>query len=194
MKTKSWTLTVLAILIATIGYATEIPKMSVLKADKQKALIAYKANFNTTLEVTLCNCEGEILYFKKTKNPQSEYRKVFDFSELGNGKYHVSINYGNQSLNRELTVKNNELKVGAAKRLYEPCWKVKDGKLNLSHLNVPMKNVYLNIYKKGEHVSGVNLGKQMAIQKCINVSALQKGEYEVVLSDHFKDHRFFVQL
>lgn len=194
MKTKNWTFTVLAILIATMGYATEIPQMNVVKAENQKALIAYKASFNTTLEVTLTNCEGEILYFKRTEKPQSEYRKIFDFAELGNGKYNVSINYGNQSINRELTIKNKRLEVGTAIRMYEPFLTMKDGKLNLSHLNVPMKNVYLNIYNKGEHVSGANLGKQMAIQKCIDMSTLQGGEYEVVVTDHFKDHRFFVQL
>lgn len=194
MKTKNWTFTVLAILIATMGYATEIPQMNVVKAENQKALIAYKASFNTTLEVTLTNSEGEILYFKRTEKPQSEYRKIFDFAELGNGKYNVSINYGNQSINRELTIKNKRLEVGTAIRMYEPFLTMKDGKLNLSHLNVPMKNVYLNIYNKGEHVSGANLGKQMAIQKCIDMSTLQGGEYEVVVTDHFKDHRFFVQL
>lgn len=194
MKTKFWTLTVLAFLIVAVGYATEIPQMNVVKSEKQKALVAYKANFNSTLEVTLTNNEGEILYFKRTQNPQSEYRKVFDFSELGNGKYNVSINYGNQSINRELTIKKNKMEIGTAKRMYEPFLTTKDGKLNLSHLNVPMKNVYLNIYNKGEHVSGANLGKQMTIQKCIDVSALQKGEYEVVVTDHFNDHRFFVQL
>lgn len=194
MKTKCGTLTVLAILIVAIGYATEIPKLNIVKTKDQKALIAYKADFINTLEVTVTNDDGDILYFKRTKNPQSEYSKVFDFAEVGNGDYHVSVNYGNQSINREINISKKGLKVGEAERMYEPFVVLKNGKINVSHLNVPMKNVYLNIYNKGEHVSGVNLGKQMTIQKCIDMTGLQKGKYELVLKDHFNEHRFFVQL
>ncbi len=194
MKTKCWTFTVLAILIAAIGYATEIPKLNIVKTDEQKALIAYKADFENTLEIKVCDNSGDILYFKRTKNPQSEFSKIFDFSELGNGNYRVSVNYGNQSVNRDLTISNKEMKISETERMYEPFWVLKDGNLNVSHLNVPMKNVYLNIYKKGEHVSGVNLGKQMSIQKCIDMSKLPKGDYEISLSDHFNEHWFFVQL
>ncbi len=194
MKTKNWTLAVLAILIAAVGFASDVPKLNIIKTDDHKALIAYKADFVNTLEIMVCDENGDVLYFKRTKNPQAEFSKIFDFSEIGNGNYNVCVNYGNQSIARELNVSKKQIKISDTERKYEPYFKLNDCKLNVSHLNVPLKSVYLNIYKNGQQISCVNLGKKMAIQKCINMSKLPKGEYDILLTDQINEHWFFVQL
>ena len=194
MKTKVWVLTTLAFLIVAIGYASKIPKMNIISADAQRVLITYNAPFSSPLEISIIDDDGDIVYFKRTKSPHSEYRKVFDCTKSGNGKYNVCINYGNQSINRQFSIENDEIKTETSERLYEPYFSIKNGKLNVSFFNVSMKNVDMKIYKNGTYISEVSFGKQMVIQKCVNMSDLRNGEYELVLKDFFKEHRYFVQL
>lgn len=194
MKTRNWVLTTLAFFIAAIGFATDFPKMSIIPVEAEKALLSYKSSDATPLEITLTNYKGEILYFKRTQKRHSEYNKVFDFSEFGTGKYCICVNFGNRSVSRNVSVNKNDITVGTAQQLYEPYFCLKDKKLNVSFFNCPQKPVYVNIYQNGEHVEGINLGKDLAIQKRLNLSKLKKGEYEIVLSDLFKDHKYIAQL
>ena len=74
----------------------------------------------------------------------------------------------------------------------EPFFCFKDNKLNVSFLNVANKNVYLNVYKDGMHYDGFVFGKGADIQKSIDFSNAEKGKYEVVLTDYFKEHYYTV--
>lgn len=194
MKTKIWVTTTLAFFIVVIGYATDFPKMNVIPVEAEKALVAYESSEATPLEITLTNCNGEILYFKRTQKRQNEYKKVFDFSELGAGNYCISINFGNRSISRNISVDKKDISVGAPQRLYEPYFCMENKKLNVSFFNCPQKPVYVNIYKNGKHIEGINLGKDLAIQKRLDLSRLKTGEYEIVLSDFFKEHKYIAQL
>lgn len=194
MKTKKWGITALVLFIVVIGFATDFPKMNVIPVEAEKALVAFKSTEATPLEITLSNCEGEIIYFKRTQKRHKEYNKVFDFSELGKGNYCVCVNFGNRSISRNFTVNKENILVGAPQRLYEPYFCLKDDKLNVSFFNCPQKAVYVNIYRNGKHIEAINLGKDLAIQKRLDLSRLKKGEYEIVLSDLFKDHKYIAQL
>lgn len=194
MKTKTRVITALAFFIVAIGNAADFPKMNVIQVEAEKALVAYNADQATPLVITLTNCHGDILYFKKTKQRFSEYKKIFDFSELGEGNYCICINYGNQSVSRNLTVSNDQIAAGPSQQLYEPYFKLEGDMLGISFLNCPQKQVYINVYQNGKLVNGMKLGKNLSIQKRLDLSRLQEGEYEIVLSDCYKDHRFMAKL
>ena len=194
MKTKTWVFTALACFIVAIGYAADFPKMNVIQVEAEKALVAYDAEKATPLEITLTNCHGDILYFKRTKQRYSEYKKIFDFSDLGEGNYCICINYGNQSVSRNVTVSEEKMQVGPSQQLYEPYFKLDGDMLGVSFLNCPEKPVFINVYQDGKLINGMRLGKGLCIQKRLDLSKLKKGEYEIVLSDCYKDHRFIAQL
>ena len=194
MKTKKWTLTVLAFFIVAIGFATEFPTMNVIPVEGDKAMLAYSAPDASTLEVTLTDCNGSILYFKRTNGKQNEFNQVFNFAELEDGSYCMCVNYGNRSISRNLVVDGEEIAVGPPMRCYEPYFCLEDDQLNISFFNSPQKQVYVNIYKDGEHVNGFKLGKDMAIQKRLDLSRLDPGEYEVIVTDYVKDHKFIAEL
>ena len=194
MKTKLWVSLALAFFIAAISYASDFPQMNVVQLEAEKALIAFESTEPSALEITLTNHNGEILFFKKTQKRYSSYKKVIDFSSLGVGNYCVCINFGNKSITRKVDVTKSEIKVGPPQRLYEPYFCLKDKKLNVSFYNCPQKQVYVNVYKSGEHVTSIKLGKDLTIQKRLDLSKLRQGEYEIVLTDYFKDHVYIAQL
>jgi len=194
MKTKHWVFTALAFFVVAIGYASDFPQMNVVPVEAEKALIAFDSSEPSPLEITVTNHDGEILYYKKTTKRYSAYKKVFDFSALGVGNYCVCVNFGNKSITRKVDVTNDKIDVGPPQRLFEPYFCLKDKKLNVSLFNCPQKQVYVNVYKSGEHVTSLKLGKDLTIQKRLDLSKLGKGEYEIVLTDYFKDHVYIAQL
>jgi hypothetical protein len=194
MKTRNWVLTTLAFIVVTLVNATDATKMNVIPVETQKVLVVFESSTPCPLEISITNRNGDILYYKRIKTRLKEYRKVFDFSELGKGKYNVCLNYGMYSINRNLHVSSKRIEVKQADKLYEPYLCKKDKYINISFFNVAQKNVHLEIYKNGQSIADANLGNDMSIQKRLNLSKLEKGTYELVITDLFKDHRFFVQL
>ncbi|WP_321368962.1 hypothetical protein [uncultured Draconibacterium sp.] len=193
MKTKVWVVFTLAILFAVAASATDLPKMNVVQVEESTALVAYESVTTAPLEVTLTNCNGEILYHKQTERCK-EFKKMLDLSELGDGEFCVCINYGNQSVSRKICVKDKTITVDEATRCYEPFFCMQNDRLNVSFLNSSLKPVFLNVYKDGEHVYGYNLGKGLSIQKGFDLSHLKHGTYDVVLTDDIKDHTYKAEL
>ena len=192
MKTKIWVLTTLALFIVAIGFATETPKMNIVTNDADQILVSFESATACPIELIITGNDGEVLHRWQSETPKYIYNQLFNFSELGNGTFNVALNYGGKSINRELCVKNNEIKVGPSEQLLEPFFCFRDDRLNVSFLNVANKNVYLNVYKDGEHYNGFTLGKDLDIQKSIDFSMAEKGNYEIVLSDYFKEHHYTV--
>ena len=192
MKTSKWVLLTLALFIAAIGFATETPKMNIVTSDNDKILVSFESATACPVEITITSEDGAIMHNWKTESPQNAINQLLNLSELENGIYNVTLNYGVMSINRKLSIERNEIKVGPPVKLYEPYFCFKNNKLMVSFLNVANKNVFLNVYKDGEHYNGFTLGKGLDIQKCIDFSMAGKGKYEVVLTDHFKEHRYTV--
>jgi hypothetical protein len=180
--------------VTATGFATEKPQMTVSANNELVASIRFESPVPTRFEMTIQNEQGEIVYYKKSGEKTGQYNDQFDFSGLNTGKYLVCVNYGNQSLNRELLVSSQKIIISPVEFCYEPYLNMEDGKLNVSFLNVAQKEVYLTILKDGKLVYGVYLGKDMIIQKRLDLNQLEKQEYEIVLRERFKKHSAYVQL
>lgn len=194
MKTKSLILTLAVLFTAVSSFAvkTDRPKMKIVKVEDTKALVAFESALPTHFELTISNEDHIVVYHQKSMKQQKDFKSNFNFSDLKKGTYHVCMNYGNQSLNCKVQVTNKGLKTGNVFRCYEPFFTYENGKLDVSFLNVPQKPVYLNLYRNNKHVNSTRLGKDLVIHKRINLKNLEEGKYEVVVTDEFKDHVYWV--
>jgi hypothetical protein len=194
MKTKNLVLTAMAVFVAATVFATQLPTMNVIPVQNEKALVAFETMSPANFELTLTNRKGEVLYYKKSDEIVQNHRMVFDLHELEDGNYTVRLKHGNCILTRELTLSNHSsIKVGEEIRMFSPYYKFENNKLQLSYLNNAQKNVFVNIFKNGNYVTGKNLGKEMCIQKVLDFSKLEKGTYEVVLNNQSEEYLFTVQ-
>lgn len=192
MKTKTFVLSAFALLLASTVLATKLPTMKVTPLEAEKTLVSFESEMPSQFELTVKDLDGTTLYYKKTEQPVAGYQTVFDFSETGNGSYVVSLDYGNCSLSRKVFVWDNNMEVGEEIRLFAPVYSFENNQLKVSFLNKACKNVFINVFQNGEYVTGKKLGKEMCMQKTIDFSKLEKGTYDVVLSDHFKDYEYTV--
>jgi hypothetical protein len=192
MKTKVLFLFVLATFLATATFATNLPSMKITPVKADKTILSFENNKAVNFELTVSNFENEIIYYKKSEAPVENYKAAFDFSNLENGSYHVTLTVGNWTLDRKLTVKGSQIEVGEEVRLAAPVFLFEDNMLQVSFLNMGQKNVFLNIYKGGDHVTGKKLGNEICVQKVFDLSKLNKGLYEVVLTDKYKTYTYYV--
>lgn len=193
MKTKVLLLTVLATFLASATFATKLPSMNIVPVKAEKTILEIENGEASHFELTVVNSNNEILYYKKSETPVENYKTVFDFSNLDNDCYHVSLSVGNWTLGRQLTVKGNRIEVGNEVRFAAPVFSYNDNQLDVSFLNMGQKNVFLNIYKEGEHVAGRKLGNEICLQKSFDLSKLDKGLYEVTINDKFKEYSYYVK-
>lgn len=193
MKTKALFLFVLATFLVSATFATKLPSMNIVPVKAEKTILEIANGEAAHFELTVVNSNNEILYYKKSETPVENYKTVFDFSHLDNDCYHVSLTVGNWTLDRRLTVKGNRIEVGGEVRLAAPVFAHNGNQLDVSFLNMGQKNVFLNIYKEGEHVTGRKLGNEICLQKSFDLSKLGKGSYEVVINDKFKEYYYYVK-
>lgn len=194
MKTKSLVLAAMAIFVAATGFATQLPTMNVVPVKDEKALVTFETLLPATFELSLKNHRGEILFYKKSEEPVQNYRLVFDLHNLEDGNYQVNLKHGNCTLDRRITVSNGtNLKVGEEIRMFTPYFKFEDNKLQVSYLNSSQKNVFLNIFRDGQYVTGKKLGKEMCIQKALDFSRLEEGPYDIILSNNNNEFQYSIQ-
>lgn len=153
MKTKKSLFTVLAVLIVTIGFATEKVKMNVVPLSSQKALLAFTAETPTSFELMIKDDNNATVYYFKSKVEMNLYRSKIDFSELKKGNYQITLNCGKNSLISELVVEKSGIKTGEVIHSVAPYVNQNNEVLNVSFLNVAQKQVYYNIYQNGLEVA-----------------------------------------
>jgi len=194
MKTKNLVLSAMAVFVATTVFATQLPTMNVVPVNNRKAMVAFEALSPDAFEISVKNRQGETLYYKKSEKPAQTYRTVFDLHNLEEGVYEVCMNSGNFTLVRQLTVSaHSRLKVGEEIRMFSPACSFRENILQLSYLNSAQKNVFLNVYQDGVHVTGKKLGKELCIQKVIDFSKLDEGDYQVVLTCGNQDYTYAIK-
>lgn len=169
-------------------------KVNIRPIDSEKALVAISNAEASNYQISIVNDNGEVIYSKETNAESIDYSKVFDFSNLENGDYKLSVTVDRLTTEREFKVKNENISVGKEKNMIEPFFSYKDGILKLSYLNFSEEKLNLNFYTQNELVYSKAMGDEFSIQKGFNLSKLDKGVYSVVLSTEDKSYTYNVEV
>ena len=192
MKTKFLFMFITAVCITTAAFSSDTPKMSVIPLNNTKALVTIAAETPCVSEVTITDESGRIMYYKRSKNELSGYRKIFNLSNLEEGRYEMKVKAGSTTFKNDLEIKDERVYVKRQSAVPKPYFTCQDDFIKVSFLNQKKKNVNLNIYQNNELVYHSKLGNEFAIHRKIDISALQQGKYEVLLSSADEDYSFWV--
>ena len=190
MKTIKLLLTVTAVAIVPIATAVEKPKMNVIPLSADRAIVSITNERAAYFELSIETKDGEMVYYKQSNKPLTDYQKVFDFANLNAGQYVLNLKVNDTQLSRNFAVDYNGISVGDSKMTFDPYFDYKDNVLKFSYLNFDKKNLNLSIYNNGNLVYKSKVGNEFAISSGYDLSKLESGEYTVVLNSLNDEYTF----
>ena len=198
MKTIK-TISKLTMLFAFVAFANTLMasgnlKVNILPLTSETAVVAISNAEESNFQISIENNKGEVVYYKETDAQSNDFRKVFDFSNLENGDYKLSVTVDILTTERSFSIKNKNIAVGKEKNSIEPFFAYKDGILKLSYLNFSEEKLSLNFYNESDLVYSKEIGDKFSINEGFNLSKLDKGTYSVVLSTNDKTYSYDVNV
>ena len=193
------TISKVTMLLAFVAFANTLMatgnlKVNILPINSETAVEAISNAEASNFQISIANNKGEVVYYKETDSASNDYRKIFDFSELENGDYKLSVTVDAATTEREFSIKNQNITVGKEKNSIEPFFAYKDGILKLSYLNFSEEKLNLNFYNENELVYTKAIGDEFSVQEGFNLSKLDKGDYSIVLSTNDKSYTYNVEV
>lgn len=190
MKTIATIIIALAAMVAT---AAEKPRLDIYPISEERAVVALINTPSSKHEVTVKSESGKIVYYKQTLKNDGDYRKIFDFSALENGKYELSFKVDNYLVKRDIQIEKSTLKVGETEFRYDPFFRQEGDVLKLSYLNFDQNNLSLVFIKDREVVYSTTLGREFNTVRGFDLSKLERGNYQVVLADGSNDFYYTIE-
>jgi hypothetical protein len=157
-------------------------KVNILPLDAEKAVVAISTLSNSNFNITIADDQGQIVYYQENSNPGENYRKVYNFSDLEDGTYKLTVVSDDMTSERQFKKSHRIINVGEEKTTIEPYFGYEDGILRCSYLNFNKENMSLRFFKNNELIYTKDIGRNFNLQEAMNLSKLDKGNYEAVLS------------
>lgn len=182
MKTIKLAFTVAAFAAATIATAVEKPKLNVVPLNAERAIVSATNENPAIFEVSINAENGDLVYFKQTTEPVTDFKQVYDFKELAEGKYVLNLKVNDTRVINDFQVSRDKIEVGESKIRFAPYFDFKNNELKLSYLNFDQENLNLYFYNNEGLVYETKLGRDFNITTGYDLSKLANGKYRVVMS------------
>jgi len=182
MKTLKILFTLMAAAIVAIASAVERPQMNVIPLTADRAVVSIQNEKPAYFELSVTAVNGDVVYYKQSSKALSNYQKIFDFENLENGSYILSLKINDTKLSRNLEVASSEIKVGESELRFDPYFSFSDNVLKFSYLNFDQEKFRLNIFDDNGLVYQSVLGNELTMTSGYDLSKLDAGNYRVVLS------------
>lgn len=183
MKTIRTFIAIIALVAsANIASASGNLRVDILPLTSSRAVVAVSSKADAKFEISIENSYGEVIYYKETEGDATDYRKVYDFSRLGDGEYRVIASIDGATSERTFSVGPREISVGDLKYVADPVFSFNNDVLRVAYLNYPGEKVNLKIYDGNEEIYSKTIDSNFAVNEGLNLAKLAKGNYQVVLA------------
>ncbi|HKI89808.1 MAG TPA: hypothetical protein VKA38_12335, partial [Draconibacterium sp.] len=147
-----------------------------------RAIVSITNENAAYFELSIETENGEMVYYKQSNKPLTDYQKIFDFTDLKDGKYVMNLKVNDTKLSKNFEVYRKGIYVGDSKLTFDPYFAYDNNVLKLSYLNFDQNKLKLYFYNDEGLVYETKLGNDFAISSGYDLSKLEKGNYRVVLS------------
>jgi hypothetical protein len=197
MKTKVFYLatkvTVAVILVAILvieAAASGTPKIKVVPYAPERALIALENENEVISDLSIEDAAGNVVYYREGKISDAFYSKKFDFANLSNGEYKVTVTNNNGKNEVYFNVKGNKITVNPSSKTTAPFVDIKGDVLKLSLLNSSLNDVNLVVSNENGIVYKKSLGNDFSINAGFNLANLENGTYAIDINDGVKNYSY----
>lgn len=190
MKTIKLTLAVVVLGLATVATAIEKPKMNVIPLSAERAVVTATNENPAFFEVSIKAENGDMVYYKQTSSPVTDFKQIYDFKDLAEGKYVLNLKVNDTKVINDFEVSRKGIEVGEAKVRFAPYFDFKNNELKLSYLNFDQENLKLYLYNNDGLIYESRIGRDFNITKGFDLSRLDSGTYRVVLSSFSNEYSY----
>lgn len=193
MKTILKTTLVLTFCVAAgAALAAGNLKLNVVPVTGERAEVNISSLTNKPGHLQLTDKEGSLVYYNESFGPQLNFRKVYDFSNLSDGTYKISVVSEGLTTERMLYKNCKSMLVGEEYTAQKPYFVFKNGMLKVTYLNFMNSSVKMNLYRNDEMIYSKKIGTQFSVSKGFDLKKLEPGEYLVCLISG--DEEFYYNL
>jgi hypothetical protein len=182
------------VVLANTLFAAGNLKVNIIPLNAEKAVVAISTLANSNFNITIVDDKDQIVYYQENMNPDETYSKVYNFSNLEDGTYKLTVVSDNLTAERQFKKSHQMIKVGKETTTLEPFFRYDGNILRCSYLNFETENTTLLFYQKDQLIYSKNIGKNFNIQQRLNLSKLSKGNYEAVLCAGSKTFSYPVEI
>lgn len=190
MKTIKLTVAAALIAVAITATAVERPQVNLTPINSEQAVLSVYNQNAAYFELGIYTLYGEMVYYKQTNEQLNDYRKVYDFTNLAQGKYVLSLKINDTKVTKDFEVTGSGIKVGQDKISYDPYFTFANNELKFSYLNFDQENLKLLIYSNNGLVYEKNLGSEFNVTTGFDLSKLEKGSYSIILNSPDKEFSY----
>ena len=147
----------------------------------------------STFEIDVKNEYGEIIFYKETVAPATNYKRSYDFSRLEDGNYYFTVRIDKETTETKFNIKRGQVNVVDEKKMVDPVFVMDNKHLKLSYLNFNEENTRLIVYDRNRNsLYEKDLDSNFVTQHGLDFSKAPRGTYEVVLSSGNSVHSYDV--
>ena len=173
----------LVVLVSGNANATGKLKVDVIRGKNEKVLVNVLLARDSKFEVNVTDSKGDIVYNESEISPSLDYKKIFDLSDLKDGKYTLKVKLDDEVNLSELVVKDGIVQFVKNDEEVSPNFKLNGKILEFSFPNSSDQNVRLLLYNNDTNhwIYQENLYPESDISQTLNLSKLYQGSYKAVL-------------
>jgi len=137
----------------------------------------------TAFQVEVKDHNGEVIYYNTEQSKSYDDKRIFNLSELNDGKYTFEVKMGQDSDMKDLIIKDGDIQVVNQEDQISPYFKL-DGKyLEFIFPNLNDNNVRVLLYSNNlKHwIFQERINPEFDVQQALNLEKLKPGSYTAVL-------------
>lgn len=196
MKTgKLFLALILATFTATSVMATGNLKMNISTGDTEEAVVEISNLKTSVFQIDVKDEYGDVIFYKKTKVPSTNYKRIYDFSRLEDGTYSMTVKIDRELTQKRFDIRNGKVNVLAEKKVVEPFFIHDNQQFKMSYLNFAGEDVKLYVYDNNRNeIYKKHFTSDFTIHHGLDLSKLPRGNYEFVLSSGNEIFDYRIQL
>ncbi len=180
--------------IANTLFAVGNLKLNILPVSAEKAVVTISSLTNSNFSITINNENDQTVYYNESSVASENYRKVYNFSDLDDGTYKLTVVSGDFTTERQFEKKRGVINVFEERTTIKPFFDYDAGILRLSFLNFTNDKMTLYLYKDNQLIHTKTLGKGFIVNEALNLSKLEFGKYSATLTSGGKDYYYNIPL
>ena len=180
--------------VVNVVFASGNITLNMIPLKNEKAAVAISTLSNSNFNVTITDDKGQVFYYQENTDQADVFQKVYNFENLEDGIYKLTVLSEGVTTERQFQKQHGRILVGDEKTTMKPFFGYEGDLLRCSYLNFDNDKVTLHFYGANGELLSKQFGKEFSIQQALNLSKLDKGSYDAVLTAGDKQFTYNIEV